>query len=342
MKTAIRAVSFPRFLSLLILMFIIPVARPCLQCDGGISLVHEDFLLSAASSSVEDQIELTKILEHAYVSYITTSEQQSGGLIDQTALYRASTEYLSEFDRFRGSKPSGPLTFETIQILEKGRKILEKHLQTFVLEGLCPNKCGRLYQKVMNCLSCQYILHNCPSTSQDCGEFLVEAAEGGQAVFDCFLPWHRLVVGRPEYHYTWAPGTHILANLTEDDFGVLVVTEDSSIVLNQLTVDEEGTYRCLLTDAKGTVLSRTYFLLNVTPSPGPTPRSLLTLSPLSTADDTSSLPQLPTDLLLVIVAVVTALSLTASLSMAFGLISLKQQRRRRAEDGRTNGDDYAI
>lgn len=37
-------------------------------------------------------------------------------------------------------------------------------------------------------------------------EYPVQAEEGGQAVLDCFLPWHRLLLGRPEYHYSWAPG----------------------------------------------------------------------------------------------------------------------------------------
>ena len=37
-------------------------------------------------------------------------------------------------------------------------------------------------------------------------EYPVQAEEGGQAVLNCFLPWHRLLLGRPEYHYSWAPG----------------------------------------------------------------------------------------------------------------------------------------
>ena len=37
-------------------------------------------------------------------------------------------------------------------------------------------------------------------------EHRVQAEEGGQAVLDCFLPWHRLLLGKPEYHYSWAPG----------------------------------------------------------------------------------------------------------------------------------------
>ncbi|XP_031685279.1 izumo sperm-egg fusion protein 1 [Oncorhynchus kisutch] len=355
MEKAVRALSFPlsvsSLLCLLSLLCCVPAGRPCLQCDRRVRLLHEDYLLAAASATIEDQIELKKILDYAYVTYTTTSNQYSGVIgrwllltsqahyqlchkgpdllvgvtehvntcgvcvpPDPTTLYRASTEYQSEFDRFQGSQLTGPLTFEAIQILEKGRKILEKHLQTFVQKGLCPNTCGLLYQRVMNCLSCQYKLHTCPSTTQDCGEYPVEAAEGGQAVLDCFLPWHSLVVGRPDYHYTWAPGTQ--RTLTEGDFRVLVVTEDSSVVLNQLHVDEEGMYRCLLTDGKGTVLSRTHFLLTVTPSPVPTPRSLITLPSLPPNYDASHLSHPPTDLLLVIIIMVTALSLTASLALA--------------------------
>uniref|UniRef100_A0AAZ3QRW2 Ig-like domain-containing protein n=1 Tax=Oncorhynchus tshawytscha TaxID=74940 RepID=A0AAZ3QRW2_ONCTS len=291
MEKAVRALSFPLFvrllsvpslLCLLSLLCCVPAGRPCLQCDRRVRLLHEDYLLAAASATIEDQIELKKILDYAYVTYTTTSNQYSGVI------------------------------------------------------GLCPNKCGLLYQRVMNCLSCQYMLHTCPSTTQDCGEYPVEAAEGGQAVLDCFLPWHSLVVGRTDYHYTWAPGTQRTANLTEGDFRVLVVTEDSSVVLNQLHVDEEGTYRCLLTDGKGTVLSRTHFLLTVTPSPVPTPRSLLTLPSLPPSYDASPISHPPTDLLLVIIIMVTALSLTASLALAiaFGLMTLRQQREEEEREGK--------
>lgn len=41
----------------------------------------------------------------------------------------------------------------------------------------------------------------------------------------------------------------------------LVVTEDSKIALNQLRVNEQGMYRCLLQDQKATTLSRIYFYL---------------------------------------------------------------------------------
>ncbi|XP_071774659.1 izumo sperm-egg fusion protein 1 [Centroberyx gerrardi] len=300
-------------LMLAALLHCVPAGKACLQCDRRIRLLHEDFLLSAAS--VQDQIELKKIRDHAYVTYRETSRERSG-VIDPTTLYRASTEYQSEFDRFQNTHHTGSVTFEAIQIMEKGRKILEKHLDTFIHGGLCPNKCGLLYQRVMDCFSCRYKLHTCrsPSRQHDCGEYPVQAEEGGQAVLDCFLPWHSLVLGRPEYHYSWAAGLPGTRKLADSDFRVLVVTEDSSVVLNQLHVDEQGTYRCSLQDRNGTVFSQVTFLLTVTGLPSQTHRPPITLASLPPGVD--SPPLHPADnLLLPIIAVVTALSLAASVGL---------------------------
>lgn len=44
-----------------------------------------------------------------------------------------------------------------------------------------------------------------PSTPL-CPEYPMQVDEGGQAVLDCFLPWHRLQLDRTEYHYSWVPG----------------------------------------------------------------------------------------------------------------------------------------
>ena len=49
--------------------------------------------------------------------------------------------------------------------------------------------------------------------------------------------------------------------LNESDFKALVVTDDSSVVLNQLHVAEQGTYRCSLQGRNGTVFYRVTFLL---------------------------------------------------------------------------------
>ncbi|XP_044231615.1 izumo sperm-egg fusion protein 1 isoform X1 [Thunnus albacares] len=250
-------------LMLVSLLCCVPAAKACLQCDRRIRLLHEDFVLSGPT--VNDQIELKKICDHAYVTYRETSQERRG-VIDPTTLYRARTEYQSEFDRFLKTTHTGSVTSEAIQIMEKGRKILEKHLDAFIRDGLCPNKCGLLNRRVMDCISCRYKIHICPSPSgqQDCGEYPVQAEEGGQAVLNCFLPWHRLLLGKPEYHYSWAPGVPGTKKLAESDFKTLVVTADSSVILNQLHVDEQGTYRCSLLGRNGTNFYRVTFPLTGT------------------------------------------------------------------------------
>ncbi|XP_051806770.1 izumo sperm-egg fusion protein 1 [Acanthochromis polyacanthus] len=313
-------------LMLVSLLCCVPAAQACLQCDRTVRLLHENFILSAPS--VSDQIELQKISDHAYVTYTDTSQQRQG-VIDPTTLYRARTEYQSEFDRFLKTPLTGSITFEAIQMMEKGRKILEKHLDAFIPDGLCPNKCGLLNRRVMDCVSCRFKIYICPSPSgqQDCGEYPVQAEEGGQAVLDCFLPWHRLLLGKPEYHYFWAPGVPGTETLDESDFKALVVTDDSSVVLNQLRVDEQGTYRCSLQDRNGTIFYQVTFLLTVTPLPHQTHRSLASLPSLPSlprGDDSS--PFQPTeDLLAPVIAMVTAVSVAASVGITV-VLGREQQR----------------
>ncbi|CAJ1069115.1 izumo sperm-egg fusion protein 1 isoform X2 [Xyrichtys novacula] len=300
-------------------------AETCLQCDSKIRLLHEDFALSA--STVDDQIELKKICDHAYVTYRDTSRHRKG-VIDPTTLYRARTEYQSEFDHFLKSQHTGSVTFEAIMIMEKGRRILERHLDTFIRDGLCPNKCGLLRRRIMDCFSCRYKIYICPSPTgqQDCGEYPVQAEEGGQAVLNCFLPWHRLLLKRPEYHFSWAPGVPGTEKLSESDFCTLVVTEDSTVILNQLHVNEQGTYRCSLQGRNGTIFYRVTFLLTVTPLSNQTHRPVVTLPALPHGDDHSRL--LPIDDLLVpAIATVTALGLAASVGLAVILGLLIYQRK---------------
>ncbi|KAM4577088.1 izumo sperm-egg fusion protein 1 [Odontesthes bonariensis] len=295
-------------LILVSLLCCVSAARACLQCDHTVRLLHEDFILAAPT--VTDQIEMKMICDHAYVTYRETSLERKG-VIDPTTLYRVRTEYQNEFDRFWKMEITGSLTFETIQIMEKGRKILEKHLDVFIRDELCPNKCGLLKRRVMDCFSCQYKMYICPSGPQDCGEYPVQAEEGGQAVLNCFLPWHRLLSGRPEYYYSWAPGAPGTNKVDESDFRALVVTHDSSVVLNQLHVDEQGTYRCSLKDLNGTIFSRFTFLLTVAPFPRQTHRPFGTLPSLPHGDNYSPF-QSTEDLLVPVITMVTALSLTAS------------------------------
>ncbi|XP_055367145.1 izumo sperm-egg fusion protein 1 isoform X2 [Betta splendens] len=310
-----------------------PVAKSCLQCDSKIRLLNEDFGLSAPT--VAEQIEIHMICHHAYETYKETSLQRMG-VIDPSTLYRARTEYQSEFDRFLKTKHTGPLTFEAVQIMEKGRRILEKHLDIFIRDGLCPNACGLLKQRVIDCVSCRYKIYMCPSPSgqQDCGEYPVQAEEGGQAVLNCFVPWHRLLVGKSEYHYSWAPGVPGTKKLNQSDFRPLVVTDDSSVILNQLHVDEQGTYRCSLRENE-TVFYQVTFSVTVSPLPNQTRRPPVTLPTPPPGDEYS--PFLHTQgWLAPLVALVTALSLAASVGLAVVLGEQRRSQRGGGGGGRTN------
>ncbi|XP_039658705.1 izumo sperm-egg fusion protein 1 isoform X4 [Perca fluviatilis] len=284
-------------LVLVSLLCCVPAAKACLQCDRRIRLLLEDFVLSAPT--VNNQIEMKKICDHAYVTYRETSWERKG-VIDPTTLYRARTEYQSEFDRFLKTKHT-----------------------------------GLLKQRVIDCISCRYKIYICrsPSGQLDCGEYPVLAEEGGQAVLNCFLPWHRLLLGRPEYHYSWVPGVPATEKLIERDFKALVVTDDSSVVLNQLHVDEQGTYRCSLQDQSGTVFYQVTFLLAVCHLPDQTHRPMITLPSLPHGDNYS--PFQPTAGLLVpAIVMVTVLSLAASVGLLVVLGMMMSQRRAAEEPSR--------
>ncbi|XP_046727768.1 izumo sperm-egg fusion protein 1 isoform X2 [Silurus meridionalis] len=282
---------------------VIPGVRSCLQCDLAIRHMHEDFISTKHKLTVQEQMDLVKIINHAYVTYQETSTQFSSGLIDFTTLYRAQTEYQSEFRRHWKEPSTGSVQWDMIKILEKGKKILNKHLEVFVAEGLCPNEC--VHQLV--------------------------ASEGKQAVLDCFLPWHRLVVGHAEYHYSWKPGA---TNFTaEDEFEVLVVTQDSRIVLNQLRVSEQGVYHCFLLDQHGTTISQTHFLLTVTPVPTSPPRQIPTLPSLPHVK--VSHVRLHTNTLIIILSLLTSLSITGSMAIILYVgMTVRRQKKGEAEESR--------
>ncbi|XP_056628523.1 izumo sperm-egg fusion protein 1 isoform X2 [Triplophysa dalaica] len=305
--------------------------RSCLQCDQVVRYIHEDFL-SSVPMTVSDQMELKEIIEHAYINYRETS-RSFRGVIDPTTLYRARTEYQSEFKRHWKEHRTGSLQWIMINIVEKGRRILQKHLELFVTQGLCPNKCGLFYQRVMNCTSCQYGLFTCLSATPpiDCGEHHLEADEGVGVVLDCFLPWHTLVVGQTEYYYSWLPAKNLSH---EGGYEELVVTEDSKIVLNQLRVNEEGVYRCLLQDQKNTTLSRIYFYLKVNPLPSTTPRPVVTLPPLPVGYDLTP-PSLHRNSVVILVILLTVVSITGSLVILMYLgVTMKQHKERDGEGSR--------
>ncbi|KAK7940521.1 hypothetical protein WMY93_003847 [Mugilogobius chulae] len=298
-------------LLLLLLACATPEVRPCLQCERTVKLMHDNYVLSEPDAL--KQIELQKIVDYADVTFRETSQSRMG-VIDFTTLYRARTEYQSEFDRFLKSTTGS--TNEAVQMMEKAREILEKHLDAFIPDGLCPNKCGLLVRRVMDCNSCLHKTYTCPSPTgqQHCGESRVNAEAGGQAVLDCFLPWHRLILGKPEYHYLWAPEV----SKEKADFKVLVVTRDSSVVLNQLQVEERGTYQCLLKNQSGTVFYKVIFLLSVTALPTQGPRPVVTLPSLLYVHSLKW-----KDALVPVICLVIACSSAASLSLLFYAILLK-------------------
>ncbi|XP_061673729.1 izumo sperm-egg fusion protein 1 isoform X2 [Syngnathoides biaculeatus] len=198
--------------------------------------------------------------------------------------------------------------------MNDGDRMLGKHLDKFIGERLCPNQCGLLKRRVMDCTSCKYRMYSCPSPSGkvDCGEHPMRAEEGGQAVLDCFRPWHSLLLGSPEYHYTWAPAVSGDAKLNESDFRNVVVMEDSSLVLNQLHVSDQGVYRCSLEGQDGAVFYRVAFPLTVTPGPTRRPRASVK-RPAPAPEDDGSLFQSSGGALATLMAVVSALSLAGSL-----------------------------
>ncbi|KAK3540390.1 hypothetical protein QTP70_030417 [Hemibagrus guttatus] len=310
-----------------VLVCVIPGIKSCLQCDLAIRHMHDDFMATKQKLTVQEQIDLKKILTHAYVTYQDTSTQLSG-VIDLTTLYRAQTEYQSEFRRHWQELSTGSIQWDMIKILEKGKRILKKHLEVFVAEGL-------LFQSVMNCSSCQYGLHICQSDTppKDCGAHHLLAKEGEQVVLDCFLPWHTLVVGHAEYYYSWKRGATKFS--AEDEFEILVVTKDSKIVLNQLSVSEQGVYRCFLLDQHGTTLSHTHFMLIVTPMPTSPPRQIPTLPSLPHVDVKHV--QVHKDTLIIALALLAVLSISGSLAIILHIVLMvRQQKKDEEEDGGEN------
>ncbi|XP_069036875.1 izumo sperm-egg fusion protein 1 isoform X2 [Lepisosteus oculatus] len=274
-------------ISLLLLFFSLflpdlPYVGSCLQCDRLVQFIHDDFL----EMHIQNQPSLKKVIDQAYVNYRLTS-QHFQGVIDASTLYRARTEYQSEFHKFLNTpRQEKDLVFELIQVVEKGRGILEKHLKGFIETGLCPNTCGLMYQRVMNCSSCHPAVRTCvsPTAAESCGVYRIQVPEGGQAVLNCFLPWHSLTMGKAEYQYSWAPN---LTASSEGDFEVVIATPDARVVLNQVRMEEGGVYRCLLLSTNGTILTRILFLLRVTSLPPTSPLPVRTLPSLPPDNSTS-------------------------------------------------------
>lgn len=68
-----------RFLTCwLVLVCVIPSVWSCLQCDLAVRHMHEDFMGTEPQMTVQEQMDLKKIINHAYVTYQDTSTQLSG------------------------------------------------------------------------------------------------------------------------------------------------------------------------------------------------------------------------------------------------------------------------
>ncbi|XP_069036882.1 izumo sperm-egg fusion protein 1 isoform X5 [Lepisosteus oculatus] len=293
-------------ISLLLLFFSLflpdlPYVGSCLQCDRLVQFIHDDFL----EMHIQNQPSLKKVIDQAYVNYRLTS-QHFQGVIDASTLYRARTEYQSEFHKFLNTpRQEKDLVFELIQVVEKGRGILEKHLKGFIETGLCPNTCV----------------------------YRIQVPEGGQAVLNCFLPWHSLTMGKAEYQYSWAPN---LTASSEGDFEVVIATPDARVVLNQVRMEEGGVYRCLLLSTNGTILTRILFLLRVTSLPPTSPLPVRTLPSLP--PDNSTSPPTPVTYSAPVVrgwvAAVTAGSAAACVGVlaAFGVCVKRQRGAQREEE----------
>ncbi|XP_074495432.1 izumo sperm-egg fusion protein 1-like isoform X2 [Sebastes fasciatus] len=330
-------------LMLVSLLCCVPAAKACLQCDRSIRLRDDVYILQA--STIVIQMQLENIRRHAYNTFRETSRERMG-IIDATTFYRVKTEYQSEFDRFLSQPLVGSVPTETIQIMTLGRQILTKHLDRFI--KLCPNRCGLLRRRVLDCISCQYKTHVCPSpvTQPYCDSSSMLAFEGDQVVLNCFQPWHRLLLEKTEYHYSWSP--YLPGYLNENDFTVLVVTDDSSVILNQVQARDTGTYYCSLQSRSGTVFYRANYQLAVVPKPNTTHQPAITLPSLPLVESQSFQPV--KDLLVPVIVMVTALSLAACVGLAVVLRMMMSQRRaaeekrRRRMEGKNTQEDtvYSI
>ncbi|XP_061754554.1 izumo sperm-egg fusion protein 1 [Nerophis ophidion] len=307
------------------------VSQACLQCDRSIRSMHEEFTLTGPTPAV--QIDLQKITNQAYANYKSTSLSLKG-VIDPTTLYRVKTEYQSEFNSFLKTARTGSIAMATITIMDKGRQILQKHLEVFIRDGLCPNKCGLLQRRVLDCTTCNYKMHICPSPSgrEDCGEYPVVAKEEGQAVLDCYQPWHSLLLGSREYHYSRAPAVP-RNKLSGTNFKNLVVMDDAFMVLNQLRLDEQGRYQCSLRAKDGTLFYQVTYLLKVTPKLTQRSRPIMTLPLLAHGYDES------VGVLMPLMAVVTTLSLAGSLFFAFSLRKMLLKQRTEGQTTRRKDDE---
>ncbi|XP_077417985.1 izumo sperm-egg fusion protein 1 isoform X2 [Vanacampus margaritifer] len=275
------------------------VIEACLQCDKEIQDMHNNIFPQLS-------INRQKAIRDGYGNYKATSQKQNG-VMDPTTMYRVKTEYQNVFDsKYKNKKGTDPIEF--FSFLNEGNLLIEEFLTKFMTDGLCPNKCGILQRQVLDCVTCKYKIHICPSPSGsvDCGVHKVKAKEGTQELLDCFQPWHSTVFKRRECQYTWTMDVN-----GKRMWNYTVQMEDTEMVLNQLSLRDQGMYKCSLIRQNGTVFYRVQWHVTVTRVQTTTHPPLFTLPAESPEDD--SLLQRAMRALVPLMSVVTTLSLAGSL-----------------------------
>lgn len=69
---------FKASLPILLLLCTSPVVQSCLQCDRVVVYLHEDFIVSQDSLTVQEQKDLQNIIDHGYVIFQQLSGQYHG------------------------------------------------------------------------------------------------------------------------------------------------------------------------------------------------------------------------------------------------------------------------
>ncbi|XP_048854415.1 izumo sperm-egg fusion protein 1-like [Brienomyrus brachyistius] len=290
----------------------LPFAHTCLQCDPLVQELNNNVLKAFSNASV-DTDEIMR-----YVNYLfAKTSRYSYGVIDATTLSKASEEYRAEISMLLRDvslhvEQEGRNVIS--DMLDKGNRILQEHLETFVHTGLCPNSCGLLNQRVINCETCASQIRTClsPLGRDTCGKRHLEAEEGSSAVLDCSLPWHNLVEGDKLYQFSRYSNPAAT-------FIVFTASASSSVVLKHINLHDKGLYQCHLLDSNNKVLTSLKYQLTVKPS---TPTTPAHTPPTIPPHDSGSLPdEPPKELLAAFVGAVIVLGLAGccGLAVAFGL-----------------------
>ncbi|XP_025063567.1 izumo sperm-egg fusion protein 1 isoform X1 [Alligator sinensis] len=121
----------------------------------------------------------------------------------------------------------------------------------------CLNKCGQLLQLLTDCKTCKTDIHTC-SKDVHCGDRKLEVEEDEDLILDCALTWHHVSYGIKNYIFYRVWGH------TEQH---IVSGPDPFLVRKEVTVNDSGSYRCEMRDAKNMLCSQMQF--QVTGEGGP-------------------------------------------------------------------------